>query len=169
MFCAPTPDLTTARVPTPNGAAGVFHTLRVMRAYVNASKTDPRIINAAVSVIYLQSEKDSYHEARALFEYVRDVIRYVQDTVGLESLTDPILTLQRQVGDCDDQTTLLAALLESVGYPTRFVIAGYHGSDFEHVYLQTLVNGQWIDADPTEHQPFGWAPPSPSVYYVERV
>lgn len=169
MFLAPTPELTAARVPTLNGAAGVFHTLRVMRAYVDASKTDPRILNAAISVIYLQSEKDAFHEARALFEYVRDTIRYVQDVVGIESLSDPITTLSRQVGDCDDQTTLLAALLESVGYPTRFVVAGYSSADFEHVYLQVLVNGQWIDADPTEHQPFGWAPPHPTAYYVERV
>jgi transglutaminase-like putative cysteine protease len=67
----------------------------------------------------------------ALFEYVRDHIRYIKDPVGVESVSDPYYTLARMVGDCDDQAVLLAALYESVGFPTRFVIAGYNGADVE--------------------------------------
>jgi transglutaminase-like putative cysteine protease len=169
MKLAPIVEVTQARMPIANGHAGIFQTVARMRAYVDECKTDPQVMQAAISVVYGQPEKDRYSEARALFEYVRDHVRYVQDVAGMETLADPRLTLRRMVGDCDDQSTLLASLLESVGYSTRFVVAGYSGPDLEHVYLQVLVAGQWIDCDPTEHHAFGWAPPDPTIYLVEGV
>lgn len=170
MRLAPTPAWTGTLARMPNGRAGVFHTLRLMRAMVAQARTDPSIIQAAVSAVFLAPQKDEYAEAAAVFEFVRDHVRYVRDVLAIETLTDPRMTLQRMVGDCDDQVTLLAALLESVGYPTRFVVAGYSDDrNFEHVYLQTLVNGEWIDADPTEPNPFGWAPPLPLILEIERV
>lgn len=168
MFLAPTPPMTVARVTVPNGRAGVFHTVRVMRRYVDDFKRDPRIIQAAVSIIYGVPEKDELSEARALFEYVRDYVRYVRDVTGIETLADPVTTLARMVGDCDDQTTLLATLMESVGYETRFVLAGYSSRAFEHVYMQVLAGGAWISCDPIEHNEFGWAPPDPVVIDYER-
>lgn len=166
---APDVPVIVSRAPMPSGRAGIVFTIGAMRRLVMQSKTDPAIIQAAISVIYLQPEKDSYSEARALFEYVRDHVRYVRDVHGFETLADPRLTLRRMVGDCDDQATLLAALLESVGYATRFVVTGYVDSEPEHVYLQTLVGDGWVDMDPTEHQAFGYAPPSPTVQFVESI
>lgn len=170
MRLAPHPQWNATLARMPNGRAGVFHTLRLMRQLVNEARTDPAIIQTAVSAAFLVPEKDEGNEARSIFEFVRDHVRYVRDVLGVETLADPRMTLRRMVGDCDDQVTLLAALLESVGYPTRFVVAGYSQPGvFDHVYLQTLVNGEWVDADPTEPQPFGWAPPFPVVIEIERV
>jgi hypothetical protein len=61
-------------------------------------------------------------------------------------------------------------MLESIGYQTRFVVAGYTDStNLEHIYVQVAVEGEWIDADPTEHEPLGYSPPNPTVIYTENV
>jgi transglutaminase-like putative cysteine protease len=139
----------------------------MMRDAINAAKSDPAIINAAVSVVYLMPEKDEFSEARALFHYVQRHIRYVRDVHGLETLASPRLTLARMVGDCDDQTALLGAMLESVGIPTRLVMAAYTSEDFEHVYLQAFAGGEWHSCDPTEHNEFGWEAPGAHKMFIE--
>ncbi len=170
MLQAPAPHLSVNVVQVPGGLAGTMTTLDAMRAMVRTARTDPRIISAAVGITWLTPEKQSAHAARALYEYVRDGVRYVPDVHQTETLAYPVVTMERRVGDCDDQSTLLAALLESIGVPTRFILAGYAGNrEFEHVYLQCLIDDQWIDCDPTEREFFGWAPPLPSVVYIEPV
>jgi transglutaminase-like putative cysteine protease len=172
MFCAPDVSsvMTGSLHGIPSGVAGQWATIRHMRELVRQWKTDPRILNAATSLIFSVPSHDDLSEVRALYEGVRDGIRYQRDVSGIETLATPLLTLQRQVGDCDDQATLLAALFESAGYPTRFVMAGYHDPRFvEHVYTQVLVNGKWLDADPTEHLNLGYSPPHPLRVEYERV
>jgi transglutaminase-like putative cysteine protease len=47
-------------------------------------------------------------------------------------------------GDCDDVSTLAAALLICSGYPAKFVAIRYsHPSEFEHVFVES--NGYRID------------------------
>lgn len=169
MLTAPTPHLSGNIVHISNGTAGIYQTLAAMRRMVNQCKTDFTIRQAATSLVFLTPEKDEISEVRAIFEFVRDRIRYTKDIHGVETLSTPDKTLAGMVGDCDDQTTLLASLLEAVGYPTRFVIAGYNGPDYEHVYLQAWVGGQWIGLDPTEPYPMGWEPPAPTVIAYETV
>jgi transglutaminase-like putative cysteine protease len=80
------------------------------------------------------------------------------------------MTLQGRLGDCDDQVVLLATLLEAVGYPTRFIVSGYnYPGEYEHVYLQAWLDGCWIDMDPTEHHPMGWAAPGAVAMAAETV
>lgn len=168
MFLPPDYPLTVARVPHLGGNPGTRATVRAMRSMVERYKSDPEIIAAATGVVYLTPEHSQHSEAEALFNYVRDFVRYVRDPVGLESLTIPPVTLRRQVGDCDDQSTLLATLLEAVGYPTRFVLAGYQSHDFEHVYLETFVNGKWIACDPILKEfRFGDEAPAPVARWTE--
>lgn len=166
MMLAPTPTLTGVVVAIPNGRAGVQATLQAMRQLVQQGKVDPQIRQAAQSVIFLQPEKDYLAEAEAIFQFVRDSIRYTRDVFGVETLQTPQITLATRMGDCDDQSTLLGAMLESVGIPTRFVVAGYNGHDFEHVYLQAWCGG-WIGMDATEPHPMGWEPPQPTVIGYE--
>lgn len=168
MRLCPVPVYRATLSATPGGAAGNFHTLRLMRQMIDAGAVDPRVMSAAHSIIWLAPERDEVAEACALYEFVRDNVRYVRDVVGVETLCDPAMTLQRQVGDCDDQTVLMCALLESCGYPTRLIMAGYSGADFEHVYAQVHVRGEWVTVDPIERaQCFGWEAPGATVRHVE--
>lgn len=162
-------------VRMPDGLAGIASTTVAMRRLVRVGKTDPNIIDAAVSLTYLTPERDDYAAVAALHAFVRDSVRYVRDVAGVETLCDPRVTLTRLVGDCDDQVMLLCSLCEAIGYPSRFVVAGYGAPGVpEHVYCQINVAGadggeEWIDADPTEPQPLGWFPPGAVYMQVERV
>jgi hypothetical protein len=168
VFQAPIFDFEPASIPTLSGHAGVFVTARLIREAIDAGKRSGEITQAATSLIYITPERDELHEVRAVFEWVRDSVRYVRDPHGIESLAAPRITLRRLSGDCDDQVALLGALLESVGYPTRLVIAAYRApQQWEHVYLQAYAAGQWIDLDPTEREALGYAPPDPVTLWIE--
>lgn len=170
MFLAPQPLLTATCTPISAGMRGVRQTLAAMRSLVNEGRKTIRIRQAATSAAFLTPEKDELAEVQAVFILVRDGVRYLRDIHDVETLSSPEMTLAQRVGDCDDKTTLLAALLESIGYPTRFVVAGYsQPGEVEHVYLQVFARGEWIDADATENQSLGWAPPAPVTLLIEDV
>jgi len=159
--------MTATSSPLGDGVAGVFHTLETMRALVNEWRKNLEIRNTAISIIYLQPEKDEFAHVNALFEYVRDHIKYIKDINNVETISAPLKTLQSGIGDCDDQCILLATLAESVGIPSKFILAGYNDNQFEHVYCSLFANGVWVDCDPTENYHLGWAPPDPTVYHEE--
>lgn len=88
-------------------------------------------------------------QATALYNYVRDYIDYefYYDTQkGAEG------TLIAGSGNCCDQAQLLVAMGRSVGLTVRFA-TGYctfsSGSTYGHVWAQFLIDGTWINADPT--------------------
>lgn len=160
MRLAPQVDARYAVAPMPDGEDGIFHTLETMRAMVRRYRVDPTVRNTAIAAIFSTPAQDDMSEVEAIFATVRDGIRYTKDVHEVETLASPIKTLEAQVGDCDDMVTLLATLLESVGYATRFVVDAYlHPQVLEHVYLEVLVDGQWVALDPTEPVGVGWAPP----------
>ena len=110
-----------------------------MRELVNQYKTDPAIRQATLGIMFMTPAQDDAAEVEAIYCFVRDHIRYTKDVYNVETLATPDKTLQMRVGDCDDMTVLLAAMLESVGYPTRFVIEGYNDDAmWEHVYLDVV-------------------------------
>ena len=169
MMLAPYLTLSGQVVTIPDGVAGTETTIATMRQMVNRSKTDPQIRQAATTVAFLQPEKDYRAEAEAVFNEVRDGIRYIRDVHGVETLQEPHITMGLKLGDCDDQAVLLASMLESIGVPTRFVVAGYSGPYYEHVYLQAWLGDEWVDMDATEPHPMGWAPPDPTVMAFEEI
>jgi transglutaminase-like putative cysteine protease len=156
-------------VTIPDGAPGIMSTLRTMRALVRQYRSDPTIRHAAINLLSLTSPRDSLGEVAALFDFVRDRIRYTGDVLDTETLTTPDKTLALGAGDCDDKAVLLAALLESVGYVTRFIVTGYNTPGvFEHVYLAAMIaDGTFVALDPTECQSPGQEPPEPLIYYTE--
>ena len=96
-------------------------------------------------------------KATALFNFVRDYIAYefYYDTQkGAQG------TLDSGSGNCCDQSQLLVAMGRAVGLTTRFD-TGYcyfplSGSWYGHVWTQFLIDGSWINADPTsERNSFG--------------
>jgi len=168
MFLAPEIPASYALTQIGDGEAGVFYTLRVMREMVNRCKLDPRIRQAALNVAFLTPAHDELSEVEAIFCFVRDHIRYTKDVYGVETLASPDKTLAMRVGDCDDMATLLAGLLESVGYPTRFVIEGYdEGQRWEHVYIEVCLGNTWVPLDPTEQVSMGWQPPDALIRWTE--
>lgn len=169
MDMAPNFFATAVRTCLANGFAGVRETVAVMRALVLEARVNPVIRQAAIDLIYLQPERDEGAEIEAIYAHVRDRIKYVRDVHDVETVHDPVRVLRGRVGDCDDKSVLLASLLESVGYPTRFVVTGYDGGDVSHVYVQVAAEGDWVDLDASEYMQVGDAPPDPTVVWYEDI
>lgn len=110
-------------------------------------------------------EKQYEQEMVAIHNWVRDKIRYTRDVAGQETLLTPEETAFNSLaGDCDDKSILEAALLGSIGIPTRFVVVGVDQITFSHVYLQARPRTEWISLDPImKDKPAGWEAPASRV------
>jgi transglutaminase-like putative cysteine protease len=143
----------------PDGRAGTLETLKIMARLSRTSKTSLVIRSLAVELTGNCSQKDWVCEIKALHAFVRDNIRYVKDIRDVETLTTPETLLEIGAGDCDDKSVLLAALLESINHPTRFVAIAFRPDDFVHVFVETRVGNRWIALETTEPVEIGWTPP----------
>lgn len=75
-------------------------------------------------------------QALALAEWVQGRIYYVNERP--ETFQTPYRTVELGAGDCDDQTVLLAALLESIGIETDLVTMRVDGS-WRHIFPRAHV------------------------------
>lgn len=130
-----------------------------MRRLVEQYKTAIPVREAALNLTANLPQKDFAAEVRALWSFVKNNIRYTLDVNGVETVQTPVKTLEYGAGDCDDKATLLAALLESIGHPTRFFAVGFRNNDISHVLLKCKINGKWIALETTEPVAMGWQPP----------
>lgn len=163
MFLAEIPtQLETVAIP--EGSAGTRRTLKIMAALAKQARKDEIIRDTAKNLVMTCGAGDYRGEVNECFVFVRDHIRYLMDTVGMERVAYPVETLRARAGDCDDKSTLLAALLESIGHPCRFVAVGYtHPGDFEHVYVETRIGKDWVPCETTLNVDLGWAPVPPFI------
>lgn len=157
-FDASNQQMTATLQAIPDGKAGTVATLKIMRQVTKAGKTSLPIRNLTLSLISGLAQKDWFNELKILHKFVRDQIRYVKDIRGVETVQTPDVTLALRAGDCDDKSVLLAAMLESIGHPTRFVAIGFKPDDFVHVYPETRIGTSWIAAETTEPVEVGWTP-----------
>lgn len=144
----------------PAGDAGTFTTLRIMAQMIR--RPAPSVVEFAGRVAGGRSQAEA---AAALFYFVRDQVRNEPDPPGIEWLQAPHVTLRHPVGDCDDKTTLLGALLQAVGVKVRLVAIGIRSQRLGHVYLEALLPTpvpHWLPLDPKNPNAFpGWAWPQP--------
>lgn len=152
-------------MPLPDGVAGIRLTIRYMDAFASQYKMHPTIRGLALKLTRELDQKDFSGEVRALFSYVKNRVRYVHDINGVETLQSPVKTLEFGQGDCDDKSTLLASLLQSIGYQTRFHALGVNGGKLCHVIVEVKnpYNQNWVALDATENHPAGWKPANITV------
>ena len=155
----------------PDGRAGTVETLRIMRNMARNAVRSPtqEIRHLALSLIAILPARRWGAEVEALHAFVRDDIRYARDPVGIESVATPEKTLQLRAGDCDDKSTLLAAMLESIGHPSRFVAVGFNGGNFSHVYVESKIGSAWVPLETIIPKPMGWSPPDATSRYILKV
>ncbi len=148
-------------VSIPDGPDGTEATLRAMRLVVLNAKSSMPVRDMALRLTRYLHQKDFRAEVRALWKFVRDNIRYVRDIRGVETIQMPDITLEMGQGDCDDKSVLLAAMLESLGHPTRFKALAFEPGRYSHVLIETKIGGAgaWVPLETTEPVPFGWQPP----------
>jgi hypothetical protein len=81
-------------------------------------------------------------QAKALYYFVRDNIRYVHDP-SREYIMSPHETLLGKAGDCDDMAVLLVNLEKAIGQEVRYASAP------QHLYLEVRIKDRWLPLDPT--------------------
>lgn len=152
----------------PDGLPGIRATLKVMSKLVKTYKSQQPIRELALFLRRDVRPKDYVGELKKIHAFVRDEISYVKDIHGIETIHTPIQTLRLKAGDCDDKSTLVASLLESIGHPTRFVAVGFRKNVLSHVMVQTKIADHWINVECTENVPIGWRPPNIKAMMVEH-
>ncbi len=131
-----------------SGDAGTAQTIAAIREQVDAALRDPWVRQTAGWIVERVREHDELGEVRAVYEWVRQHIRYVKDPIGKETLSSARWTLSHGFGDCDDiNAILLPALAGVIGYPVRLVTISQEPGDFSHVYAEVFVAGRWIPLD----------------------
>jgi hypothetical protein len=174
-------QLTSFEVPV--GGRGTRQTLRLMSKLVREYRASGPIRDTAKNLVEHLPSQAAHDEVRALFHFVRDEIRYLGDVNEVETIQAPDVTLASGQGDCDDKATLLASLLQSIGFKTQFVAVGFSEPGvFEHVFLRALLGNHMVSLDPTveggacspnytgEPCPgeMGWEPPDQIAVMVEN-
>lgn len=135
---------------------------------ISEGKRDPyirqiagQVLTGKIAGIEAVASRDWWGEAKALFEYTRQNIRYTRDPLEVELYQRPRRSLSQGIGDCDDQTIFLGAILQSVGYPVTIKVIGLKGSNvFQHVYLLVGLPPhdpkKWEPLDPSRPEDAGW-------------
>lgn len=159
---------TLGALPSEHGPAVVVdfkdidEELRFLRKMVTQYRMMPSIRDLAVGIIRNSGAppRDKKQQALALAEWVKKNIYYIHELP--ERFQLPTETLRLKAGDCDDHTTLLASMMESVGIPSSLVCMEVNGSwahifpaaimkDGSHVHLDTTAKSGDLAQNPVKY------------------
>jgi transglutaminase-like putative cysteine protease len=158
------PPTRVQRVKIGEGDAGIAQTIRWMRHFAQKGAADPQIRQLALYIVQDVPNKDSQGEINAIYSWVKQQIKFRGEYQ--ETVQAPEVTLKFRAGDCDCISTLIAALLGSIGYKIEFKTVAVRGSrDYSHVYVRVMDpnTGRWTALDTTVPQATpGWEPPDVS-------
>jgi transglutaminase-like putative cysteine protease len=149
--------LNATRVRISSGDRGIAQTIRYMYGVVmgNEGVTNPEIRRAALQIVQNVASRDQQGEISTILQWVKANIKFRGEYK--ETVQTPLVTLQLHAGDCDDQSTLMAALLGSLGYKCRFRTVAADPTApyaFSHVFTEVFQRktGAWISLDSTVPQ-----------------
>ena len=128
------------------GPGSIDRFVRELQRFKSSPAEIPRVRALAQDLVRDAAPNDELEEVRRLWRYVRDAVRYVKDVRSVDTLQTPRRTLDVLQGDCDDKALLLAALLESIGYATRFAVSATNPrGTYNHVYVEAFIPrvGAW--------------------------
>jgi hypothetical protein len=134
---------------------------------IESGKIDPYIHLLLGEILQNVEIRNYGAEISAIFEFVRNNVRYTRDVWNLETFQKPRRSVETGKGDCDDQAIILATLLQVAGYPVRLKLIGL-GQELEHIYV--LVGSppqgatKWIPLDPSRPESMGWEVPADQVH-----
>lgn len=115
------------------------------------------------------SKADRVCQSRALFQFVRDEIKYVPDENFHDQLESPLAVLKTGGADCEDMAVLLVALQKAIGNKVRLVFVPGHA--YAQVSIPKYRGEKWLNLEATcNNCQFGELPNSTAIQnkrYVE--
>lgn len=131
-----------------SGDRGVIQTVKMIRALVERFKKDIRIRGLAGAIVC--PFKKNVEKITAVFNWVRDNIKYVRDIDGVETIHTPYRILRQGYGDCDDLALIAATLLKAVGYKVFYVVtSNRRDKRFNHIFLKVSDGKRKYNFDAT--------------------
>lgn len=141
---------------------GAPQTVAVMKHAALASQQHLPVRLMAEQVCQGLQSKDYTSEALALYYFVLNHVRYMRDPRTIEYVRAPYVLINEMLAgkvpsaDCDDEASLLAALILSTGGECRFATVAfrkvyYNGEpQYSHVFVQAREpkTGSWLTLDP---------------------
>jgi hypothetical protein len=127
------------RLRFPNQATQVLF----LRQMVEQYRSNEMIRQKAHDIVFEWAdceERARACQALAIAAWVQQHIRYVNE--GVETFQSPVRTLTYRHGDCDDFTSLICSLLESIAIPSELVglewkVGGE--SQYRHIFPRAVV------------------------------
>ncbi|NPE29695.1 transglutaminase family protein [Methanococcoides sp. SA1] len=120
-------EVDTEPVPTTTDIEYFYNTEPFFTA--TNDKIDPRnedVRALAASAIAMYPGEYNVYQLCALFDYVKNEIKYMSDPRGNDYWATPNETLKVKAGDCDDSAILLSSLIEAIGGTSRLYITDSH-------------------------------------------
>lgn len=141
---------TLAEYPGPHGPTykvefkDLDEEIRFLRRMIADYRGRPNIRALAMEIVQGAGVpmRDKKAQALAITNWVRREVYYVHELP--ERFATPDETLRAKSGDCDDFTTLICSLCESIGIPCMMVVMS--------------VNGRWSHIFPAARMPDGLLP-----------
>lgn len=160
---------TFRRIRIPTGSRGTTETLQVMADLIVEASQNLYFVQCVRGIIRSCASKDYRCEADAILQYVKQNVKYRQDPLLMEWVQSPGWTLFCEgQADCDDSSSLLAAMDLAAGHGAELVAVATersNPSEYTHVFarvgLRTPGGGvEWLgqDAVPTPAR-LGWEVP----------
>lgn len=122
--------------------------LRFLRRMITSYRELPVIRNLAVKIIKDSdcTPRDKRAQSLAIADYIQRNIYYVHELP--ERFQYPDETLRLKAGDCDDYTTLIGSLVESIGIPCSMVVMQVNGA-WIHIFPAVKLNTGLLTLDAT--------------------
>lgn len=147
----------------------IVYMIQKRRAEPEIRAVASKILSQKCGAEWCIPEKDWTAEVSAIFYWLRHNVRYTLDPYSRDMFQSPLRALEFQTVDCDDQTILAGAILQSVGYPLHIVIIDTGKGGWSHIYLHVGIPPmnprRWIPFDLTNTKaPLGWEMPAGLVH-----
>jgi LPXTG-motif cell wall-anchored protein len=138
--------------------------LASIQALVHRSIQDPEMRKLALQITEHCPERDGKCEAKAIYDYVKQNVRYTGDIApikapsgeveGIDLYQSARRTLEFRGGDCDDQSILVSTLLALNGITPRLrVMKEHRNEDWSHILplagLPKTAPVEWTALDTT--------------------
>lgn len=145
-----------------------------MAQYVRQFSRHPVIVETARRVVVECPPKDARCEVASIYDWLLRHTRYVREAPEVFSTPLKLLRDIANYGvaseDCESLTSLIGAMLASLGHPVRFVFGSIqYGRPYHHVWLQVFVDGKWWDIDLSERLPIGKHRPFVKIAVTEPI
>ena len=137
---------------------GLLDKVDFIRRCYRKSLLDPKVLRFAEEAVGRGTRAE---QARNLFDFLRDRVRYVPDPVGVEMTKSPgvmveeILSRGFATGDCDDHSCLAYALLNLVGIRTKLRVIWLGKPSPQHIYVVSSIDDEDVAFDTTRALGFG--------------